>query len=268
MTLEHLSELRQRIEEWDEVWNPIMFNGDIHRISESQFLNCNNFIPTTTPMINSFEECIRQYGIHVLACYVSPHVSQRHFGIYINQGGVNVLANYFKSKLQGNPTLDHLNQNSTNSETQRNGQILKLAKKMLLRHELGHYAMDYALTKCDSENSHLYHEFKRIEKNSEALFVESMCNANVARQSLKIRNTLDAEFPVKYQVNLNEICENFMDNQPAGYTEYREFVKSYSNSCVDKLQRYTGMSFDLEDFKEKIKDKTIKNIPLYVVMGQ
>lgn len=267
MTLEHLTELRQKMEDQDEVWNSILFNGNIHRISENEFLNCNNFTFEPISILDSFEECIRQYGIHVLAYYVSPHVSQRYFGIYLNQSGVNLLANYFKNKLQGNMILDYLNQNNICSETQRNGQILKLAKKMLLRHELGHYAVDYSLTKCDSRNTRLYDEFKRIEKSSEPLFLESMCNANVARQSLKIRNTLESEFPVDYQVNLNKICEEFMDNQPSEYTEYRKFIKNFSNSCVNELQSCTGMSFDLDDFKDKIKDKTIRTIPLYVVIN-
>jgi hypothetical protein len=242
-----------------------LFDGNISKISNDLFTHCTIFEELSDTDVDVFLQLIHRHGIHVLAYYVSPHISQRYFGIYFNKSGINSLANFFKKKLKNNSQMNDLI-NLGYPET--NNMLIKLAKKMLLRHELGHYAVDYSLTKCDILQSNKYFEFKRIINAIDNPILESICNANISRQSLKLSNKFESNSSIEYKINLNEFCNQFMDIQPFEYTQYEQFIKNYSESCVNTLHNITGLEFNLTDFKAKIKDKTAKSIPMYMVNQQ
>ena len=108
-------------------------------------------------------------------------------------------------------------------------------------------------------NSKLNHTKKHIALD------ESICNGNVARKSLKISNKLTDNPSIQYSLKLDQICNEFMDNQPFEYRGYQQFVPKYAETSVNALNRSIGMDFSITDFKEAIKDQSAMNIPLYMV---
>jgi len=218
--------------------------------------------------LNNFTELIQERGIHVLAYYISPHISKEDFGIYFLESGISLLASYFENKIDSDLTMNYMNSLGVKTRQQIRKDLVKVAKKVLLRHELGHYAIDYALTQCNTNNminSNDYYQFKIESHKKHIALDESICNGNVARKSLKISNKLTDNPSIQYSLKLDQICNEFMDNQPFEYRGYQQFVPKYAETSVNALNRSIGMDFSITDFKEAIKDQSAMNIPLYMV---
>ena len=217
---------------------------------------------------NNMTEGNEMPNIDVLAYYISPHVSQADWGIYFLERGINWLTSYFENRINNDPNGGVF---MTIPEAQKTPQEIhrdlnNVSKKILLRHELGHYAIDYSLTRCDTINSNDYHQFRAEMQAQEIKFDESICNANVARKKLKISNRLPGEPKVGFDLDLIPFCNEFMDSQPLAYRGYRQFMTtSYNETCIDALNSIVGVDFNTTDFNEAIKDKSTMNVPLYVV---
>ena len=245
-----------------------LFEGDITRMCYKQFNEFESNITHSRGELNNFTELIQERGIHVLAYYVSPHISKDDFGIYFLESGISLLASYFKNKIDNDPTKNYMNSLGQKTGYEIHKGLVKVAKKVLLRHELGHYAIDYALTQCNTNNminSNDYYQFKIESHKKHIALDESICNANVARQSLRISDKLTANPSVRFILKLNQFCNEFMDNQPFEYRGYQQFVPKYAETSVNALHRSIGMDFSITDFKEAIKDQSAMNIPLYMV---
>lgn len=247
------------------------FEGHIQRMTRQQF---NRYQPETDHVsqrqiqFNNMMEGNEIPNIDVLAYYISPHVSQADWGIYFLETGINWLTSYFENKINNDPNgevfMTMSGAQKTPQEIHRD--LINNSKKILLRHELGHYAIDYSLTRCNTINSNVYHQFRTEMQAQEIKFDESICNANVARRNLKISNRLPGVPKVGFDLDLKPFCNEFMDSQPLAYRGYRQFMTtSYSETCVDALNSITGMNFNTTDFNEAIKDKSTMNVPLYVV---
>ena len=245
-----------------------LFEGDITRMCYKRFNEFESNITHSRGELNNFTELIQERGIHVLAYYVSPHISKEDFGIYFLESGINLLASYFENKIDSDLTMNYMNSLGVKTRQQIRKDLVKVAKKVLLRHELGHYAIDYSLTQCNTENminSNDYYQFKIESQKKHIALDESICNGNVARQSLKISNKLTDNPSIQYSLKLDQICNEFMDNQPFEYRGYQQFVSKYAETSVNALNRSIGMNFSITDFKEAIKDQSAMNIPLYMV---
>ena len=105
----------------------------------------------------------RKRNSRTLAYYVSPHISKEDFGIYFLESGISLLASYFKNKIDNDLTMNYMNSLGQKTRYEIHKDLVKVAKKVLLRHELGHYAIDYSLTQCNTDNminSNDYYQFK------------------------------------------------------------------------------------------------------------
>ena len=245
-----------------------LFEGDITRMCYKRFNEFESNITHSRGELNNFTELIQERGIHVLAYYVSPHISKEDFGIYFLESGINLLASYFENKIDSDLPMNYMNSLSVKTRQQIRKDLVKVAKKVLLRHELGHYAIDYSLTQCNTENminSNDYYQFKIESHKKHIALDESICNGNVARQSLRISDKLTANPSIRFSLKLNQFCNEFMDNQPFEYRGYQQFVPKYAETSVNALNRSIGMNFSITDFKEAIKDQSAMNIPLYMV---
>jgi hypothetical protein len=245
-----------------------LFEGDITRMCYKRFNEFESNITHSRGELNNFTELIQERGIHVLAYYVSPHISKEDFGIYFLESGINLLASYFENKIDSNLTMNYMNSLGVKTRQQIRKDLVKVAKKVLLRHELGHYAIDYSLTQCNTDNminSNDYYQFKIESHKKHIALDESICNGNVARKSLKISNKLTDNPSIQFRLKLNQFCNEFMDNQPFEYRGYQQFVPKYAETSVNALNRSIGMDFSITDFKEAIKDQSAMNIPLYMV---
>jgi len=247
------------------------FEGHIQSMSYQEF---RQYQPETDENdarqaeFNSMMDDNEVKDIELLAYYISPHVSQADWGIYFLEKGINWLTSYFENKINNDPNgevfMTMPGAQKTPQEIHRD--LNNVSKKILLRHELGHYAIDYSLTRCDTINSNDYHQFRAEMQMQEFKFDESICNANVARRNLKISNRLPGVPKVGFDLDLKPFCNEFMDSQPLAYRGYRQFMtSSYSETCVNALNSIVGMHFDTTDFKEAVKDKSAMNVPLYVV---
>jgi hypothetical protein len=247
------------------------FGGHIRRMTHKQF---NQYQPETdydNPsqiQFNNMMEGNEIPDIDVLAYYISPHVSQADWGIYFLETGINWLASYFENRINNDPNgevfMTMPGAQKTPQEIHRD--LINFSKKKLLRHELGHYAIDYSLTRCDTINSNDYHQFRTERQRQGILLDESICNANVGRKNLKISNRLPGEPKIGFDLDMNPFCNEFMDSQPLAYRGYRQFMTStYSETCIDALNSIVGVDFNITDFNEAIKDKSAMSVPLYVV---
>jgi hypothetical protein len=248
-----------------------LFDGDIRRISNNEFNRCNYSDGHTAEELNDFTQRIHEDGVHTLAYYVSPHISKKDFGIYFLESGISLLASYFENKINNNIIMNDMNELGQKTKYEIRKDLVKVAKKVLLRHELGHYAIDYSLTQCNTDNminSNDYYKFKIESHEKHIALDESICNGNVARQSLKILNKITDRNSVEFSLNLHDFCNEFMDNQPFEYRGYGQFLPNYAKTSVNALIRSTGMDFSITDFREAIKDKSVMNIPLYMVSKQ
>ena len=245
-----------------------LFEGDITRMCYKRFNEFESNITHSRGELNNFIKLIQERGIHVLAYYVSPHISKEDFGIYFLESGISLLASYFENKIDSDLTMNYMNSLGVKTRQQIRKDLVKVAKKVLLRHELGHYAIDYSLTQCNTDNminSNDYYQFKIESHKKHIALDESICNGNVARQSLKISDKLTANPSIRFSLKLNQFCNEFMDNQPFEYRGYQQFVPKYAETSVNALNRSIGMNFSITDFKEAIKDQSAMNIPLYMV---
>ena len=245
-----------------------LFEGDITRMCYKRFNEFESNITHSRGELNNFTELVQERGIHVLGYYVSPHISKEDFGIYFLESGINLLASYFENKIDSDLTMNYMNSLGVKTRQQIRKDLVKVAKKVLLRHELGHYAIDYALTQCNTNNminSNDYYQFKIESHKKHIALDESICNGNVARQSLRISNKLTDNPSIQYSLKLDQICNEFMDNQPFEYRGYQQFVPKYAETSVNALNRSIGMDFSITDFKGAIKDQSAMNIPLYRV---
>ncbi len=245
-----------------------LFDGDIRSMSYNEFNTCELDEEHGIEEVNRFTQRIQEKGIHTLAYYVSPHISKEDFGIYFLESGISLLASYFKNKIDNDLTMNYMNSLGQKTRYEIHKDLVKVAKKVLLRHELGHYAIDYALTQCNTDNminSNDYYQFKIESHKKHIALDESICNGNVARQSLKISNKLTVNPSIQLRLKLNQFCNEFMDNQPFEYRGYQQFVPKYAETSVNALHRSIGMDFSITDFKEAIKDQSAMNIPLYMV---
>ena len=275
MTQKPLNPLQQRLLNLNQPFDVKIFDGDINLfegdITRMCYRRFNEFEPNTIHSreeLNNFTELIQERGIHVLAYYVSPHISKEDFGIYFLESGISLLASYFENKIDSDLTMNYMNSLGVKTRQQIRKDLVKVAKKVLLRHELGHYAIDYSLTQCNTDNminSNDYYQFKIESHKKHIALDESICNGNVARQSLKISNKLTDKPSIRFSLKLNQICNEFMDNQPFEYRGYQQFVPKYAETSVNALNRSIGMDFSITDFKEAIKDQSAMNIPLYMV---
>jgi len=247
------------------------FGGHIQRMTHKQF---NQYQPETDHdnqsqiQFNNMMEGNEIPNIDVLAYYISPHVSQADWGIYFLETGINWLTSYFENKTNNDPNgslfMNMPNGQKTEQEIHRD--LNNVSKKILLRHELGHYAIDYSLTRCDTINSNDYHHFRAERQIQGILLDESICNANVGRKKLKISNRLPGEPKIGFDLDMNPFCNEFMDSQPLAYRGYRQFMTlSYSETCVDALNSIVGVNFNTTDFNEAIRDSSAMSVPLYVV---
>jgi len=245
-----------------------LFEGDITRMCYKQFNEFESNIIHSRGELNNFTELIQERGIHVLAYYISPHISKEDFGIYFLESGISLLASYFENKIDSDLTMNYMNSLGVKTRQQIRKDLVKVAKKVLLRHELGHYAIDYSLTQCNTDNminSNDYYQFKIESQKKHIALDESICNGNVARQSLRISNKLTANPSIQLRLKLNQFCNEFMDNQPFEYRGYQQFVPKYAETSVNALNKSIEMDFSITDFKEAIKDQSAMNIPLYMV---
>ena len=249
------------------------FDGHIEKITYDQFKqyqpDTNNANVLPTQLNNMTAEA--EINIDALAFYMSPHVSQTDFGIYFSEWGINWLASYLENKIN-NDSMGRFFMNIPHGQKTEQDffrDLINIAKKILLRHELGHYAIDYSLTRCNTVNSDDYHLFRRKRQSLDILVDESICNANVARKQFKIFNSFPLQPRIGFDLSLNLFCKEFLDNQPVWFGDYRHFVRlSYVETCVDALNSIVGMDFNKNDFKEAIKDSSVNHIPLYVVRNQ
>ena len=247
------------------------FEGHIQRMTHKQFNQYQPEIDHNSQrqiQFNNMMEGNEIPNIDVLAYYISPHVSQADWGIYFLERGINWLTSYFENKINNDPNgevfMTMPGAQKTPQEIHRD--LNNVSKKILLRHELGHYAIDYSLTRCDTINSNDYHQFRTEMQAQEIKFDESICNANVARKKLKISNRFPGEPKVGFDLDLIPFCNEFMDSQPLAYRGYRQFMTtSYSETCVNALNSIVGVDFNTTDFNEAVKDKSTMNVPLYVV---
>ena len=275
MTQKPLNPLQQRLLDLNQTFDVKIFDGDINLfegdITRMCYRRFNEFEPNTIHSrqeLNNFTELIQERGIHVLAYYVSPHISKEDFGIYFLESGISLLASYFENKIDSDLTMNYMKSLGVKTRQQIRKDLVKVAKKVLLRHELGHYAIDYSLTQCNTDNminSNDYYQFKIESQKKHIALDESICNGNVARQSLKISNKLTDNSSIQFSLKLNQFCNEFMDNQPFEYRGYQQFVPKYAETSVNALNRSIGMDFSITDFKEAIKDQSAMNIPLYMV---
>ena len=275
MTQKPLNPLQQRLLNLNQTFDVKIFDGDINlfegditRICYKRFNEFESNITHSRGELNNFTELIQERGIHVLAYYISPHISKEDFGIYFLESGISLLASYFENKIDSDLTMNYMKSLGVKTRQQIRKDLVKVAKKVLLRHELGHYAIDYALTQCNTNNminSNDYYQFKIESHKKHIALDESICNANVARQSLRISDKLTANPSVRFSLKLNQFCNEFMDNQPFEYRGYQQFVPKYAETSVNALNRSIGMDFSITDFKEAIKDQSAMNIPLYMV---
>ena len=245
-----------------------LFEGDITRICYKRFNEFDSDEGSNMGELNNFTQLIQEKGIHTLAYYVSPHISKKDFGIYFLKSGINLLASYFENKIDSDLTMNYMNSLGVKTRQQIRKNLVKVAKKVLLRHELGHYAIDYSLTQCNTDNminSNDYYQFKIESAKKDIVLDESICNGNVARQSLRISNKLTANPSIQLRLKLNQFCNEFMDNQPFEYRGYQQFVPKYAETSVNALNKSIEMDFSITDFKEAIKDQSAMNIPLYMV---
>ena len=245
-----------------------LFDGNIRNMSYNEFNTCELDEEHGIEEVNRFTQRIQEKGIHTLAYYVSPHISKEDFGIYFLESGISLLASYFENKIDSDLTMNYMNSLGVKTRQQIRKDLVKVAKKVLLRHELGHYAIDYSLTQCNTDNminSNDYYQFKIESQKKHIALDESICNGNVARQSLKISNKLTDNPSIRFSLKLNQFCNEFMDNQPFEYRGYQQFVPKYAETSVNALHRSIGMDFSITDFKEAIKDQSAMNIPLYMV---
>ena len=245
-----------------------LFEGDITRICYKRFNEFDSDEGSNMGELNNFTQLIQEKGIHTLAYYVSPHISKKDFGIYFLKSGINLLASYFENKIDSDLTMNYMNSLGVKTRQQIRKDLVKVAKKVLLRHELGHYAIDYSLTQCNTDNminSNDYYQFKIESQKKHIALDESICNGNVARQSLRISNKLTANPSIQLRLKLNQFCNEFMDNQPFEYRGYQQFVPKYAETSVNALNKSIEMDFSITDFKEAIKDQSAMNIPLYMV---
>ncbi|MBT6647339.1 MAG: hypothetical protein HOB51_07475 [Thaumarchaeota archaeon] len=247
------------------------FEGHIQRMTHKQF---NRYQPETDHdsqrqiQFNNMMEGNEIKDIDVLAYYISPHVSQADWGIYFLERGINWLTSYFENRINNDPNgevfMTMPGAQKTPQEIHRD--LINFSKKKLLRHELGHYAIDYSLTRCDTINSNDYHHFRAERQIQGILLDESICNANVGRKKLKISNRLPGEPKIGFDLDMNPFCNEFMDSQPLAYRGYRQFMTlSYSETCVDALNSIVGVNFNTTDFNEAIRDSSAMSVPLYVV---
>ena len=247
------------------------FEGHIQRMTHKQF---NRYQPETDHdsqrqiQFNNMMEGNEIPNIDVLAYYISPHVSQADWGIYFLERGINWLTSYFENRINNDPNgevfMTMPGAQKTPQEIHRD--LNNVSKKILLRHELGHYAIDYSLTRCDTRNSNDYHQFRTERQRQGILVDESICNANVGRKKLKISNRLQGEPKMGFNLDLIPFCNEFMDSQPLAYRGYRQFMTtSYNETCIDALNSIVGVDFNTTDFNEAVKDKSTMNVPLYVV---
>ena len=275
MTQKPLNPLQQRLLNLNQTFDVKIFDGDINlfegditRMCYKRFNEFESNITHSRGELNNFTELIQERGIHVLAYYVSPHISKEDFGIYFLESGISLLASYFENKIDSDLPMNDMNSSSVKTRQQIRKDLVKVAKKVLLRHELGHYAIDYSLTQCNTDNminSNDYYQFKIESQKKHIALDESICNGNVARQSLKISNKLTANPSIQLRLKLNQFCNEFMDNQPFEYRGYQQFVPKYAETSVNALNKSIGMDFSITDFKEAIKDQSAMNIPLYMV---
>lgn len=248
-----------------------LFEGDITRICYKKF---NEFDPdegSNMGELNNFTQLIQEKGIHTLAYYVSPHISKKDFGIYFLKSGISLLASYFENKINNDLVMNYTNSLGVKTRQQIRKDLVKVAKKVLLRHELGHYAIDYSLTQCNTEDmisSNDFYQFKIESAKKDIALEESICNGNVARQSLKISNKLIENPSIQFSLKLNQFCNEFMDSQPFEYRGYQQFTPKYVETSVNALNSSLGMNFNINYFKETIKDQYAVNIPLYMVSKQ
>ena len=247
------------------------FGGHIRRMTRKQF---NQYQPEIDHdnqrqiQFNNMMEGNEIPKIDVLAYYISPHVSQADWGIYFLETGINWLTSYFENKINNDPNGEVFMTMPGAQKTPQeiHSDLNNVSKKILLRHELGHYAIDYSLTRCDTINSNDYHQFRTERQRQGILLDESICNANVARKKLKISNRLPGEPKVGFNLDLIPFCNEFMDSQPLAYRGYRQFMtSSYSETCVDALNSIVGVNFNTTDFNEAIRDSSAMSVPLYVV---
>ena len=275
MMQKRLNPLQQKLLELNQPFDVKIFDGDINlfegditRMCYKQFNEFESNIIHSRGELNNFTELIQERGIHVLAYYISPHISKEDFGIYFLESGISLLASYFENKIDSDLTMNYMNSLGVKTRQQIRKDLVKVAKKVLLRHELGHYAIDYSLTQCNTDNminSNDYYQFKIESQKKHIALDESICNGNVARQSLRISNKLTANPSIQLRLKLNQFCNEFMDNQPFEYRGYQQFVPKYAETSVNALNRSIGMNFSITDFKEAIKDQSAMNIPLYMV---
>jgi hypothetical protein len=245
-----------------------LFEGDITRICYKRFNEFDSDEGSNMGELNNFTQLIQEKGIHTLAYYVSPHISKKDFGIYFLKSGINLLASYFENKIDSDLTMNYMNSLGVKTRQQIRKDLVKVAKKVLLRHELGHYAIDYSLTQCNTDNminSNDYYQFKIESAKKDIVLDESICNGNVARQSLRISNKLIDNPSIQFSLKLDQFCNEFMDNQPFEYRGYRQFVPKYAETSVNALNSSLEMNFNINYFKEAIKDQSAVNIPLYMV---
>ena len=245
-----------------------LFSGNITSVCHKRFNNFENNETHSSEQLNNFTKLIKEKGIHSLAYYISPHISLEYHGIYFLQSGISLLASYFENKIDNDVTMNNIKNFGIKTEYENRQDVVRIAKKILLRHELGHYAIDYSLTQCnagDVLSRNNYYQFKIESAQKQISLDESICNANVARHRLVISNKLRENPSIQYNLKLNQFCNEFMDIQPLEYRSYGQFTPKYVDNCVDALNKSVGMDFSITDFRMAIRDQSIMNIPLYMV---
>ena len=187
------------------------------------------------PTLDPFEENdtdLTQTNIEKLAFYVSYHFSRDKWGIYILKSGIHHLAGILVKN----------GYDATNA--------LDMASKFLVRHELGHFQLDFAITNVELLNNFSIYapmlKSNKVDQPPWNLIEEGLCNrlalSNLGKagKQLKeyLKNSPDGykDFE-KHKVREELKCWlNLLDNNS-------KFLKTMNNSILSTISHKSSQSF-------------------------
>lgn len=199
-------------------------------------------------LVDDYVDTVGNTGFEALAWYTPFHYTERHWGIYIKEDGIKLLANLLYEVSRGRKTR-HIRKRVSGSKTTFDGDPIptrrnaaKLALEILLRHEWFHHQVEVFSTYLEDlfENS-LYTEYKQNAYH--ATFADSNCieeslaNAYVANSAAVRRFVPPGTF--------NELFKLSTLSQPEAYREYERFTgNKFKTGCrhLTHLLRNPGVA--------------------------
>lgn len=203
-------------------------------------------------------------GIDILAYYVPFHYGQgRRWGIYIKDTGVALIANRLLTErviLEGAIPLSI-----------QDAEYLAVNK--LLLHELGHHAVEVAITFLAKQTSRFpsYYDYKSDKKQNitHQYKEEALCNWNVKKQ--KKNFVIPVE---RAEINYYNYIEDFMLKQPSGYRDFLDWPKKkfFDDLCVQPgrmLIHSKTISDAVKEFTKHSRLNMVKRkrntVPMYLI---